>query len=155
MSLIIDLVRHGKAEQQAPNGDRARRLTPEGRTALESLAARLAAAGSIPTRIFSSPLERAEQTAEILVAIVAPGTEIETLDELLPDASPAGVLEALMTRGVAEGHALLVGHLPQMEDVHEYFTDASADFPVATLRRVLFPEQLGAGRGRPVLMLRP
>src|SRR5262249_35097814 len=121
MSLIIDLVRHGKAEAQAPKGDSARRLTPEGRAALEALAGRLADSGSIPTRVFASPLERAEETAEILVSIVAPGTEIETLDELLPDASPAGVLEALIAHDVAEGHALLVRHLPQMEDVHEYF----------------------------------
>jgi phosphohistidine phosphatase len=155
MPLILDLIRHGEAEQTGQSGDRSRHLTQEGEQAVGALGQRLAGAGSVPGRVFSSPLERALETARIVAHTAAPGVEIEALEELVPDADPALVLEALESRGVTGGHAVLVGHMPQIGNLHMMLTGDESPFPVATLRRVLFTERAQAGRGRAVLMLRP
>jgi len=152
---LLDLVRHGEAEPSNPAGDRARHLTPAGVSMIASLAGRLAEAGTLPTRIFASPRERALESAHILARRAVPGVEVEVLDALEPDVHPGKVLEALLDFGIVEGHAMVVGHLPQVEDLHFLLTDTGPPFPVATLRRVLFPDHVGVGIGRPVLLLRP
>ena len=139
MPLILDLIRHGEAEQTGQSGDRSRHLTQEGEQAVGALGQRLAGAGSVPGRVFSSPLERALETARIVAHTAAPGVEIEALE----------------SRGVTGGHAVLVGHMPQIGNLHMMLTGDESPFPVATLRRVLFTERAQAGRGRAVLMLRP
>ncbi len=155
MPLLIDLVRHGEAEPTNPAGDRARHLTPAGEGMLEALASRLAGGGSLPSRVWSSPRERALESARILTRRAVPDVEVEVLEALEPDVHPSDVLEALAALGIREGHVMLVGHLPQVEELHYLLTDTSPPFPVATLRRVLFDGRVGAGIGRPVLMLRP
>ena len=60
------LLRHGIAEDHSETGrDEDRRLTAEGRRKLESVLERAHAAGASPTAIFSSPLRRALETAEL------------------------------------------------------------------------------------------
>ena len=148
--LILDLVRHGKAEPSSPEGDSGRRLTAGGAVALRDLGRRVVAAGLIPTRVFSSPLVRARESARILTAIVAPAVEPEILEELSLDVQPADVIGALAERGVSVGHAMLVGHMPQLGELHLLLTDTSLPFDVASLRRIAFSEALEPHRGRVV-----
>jgi phosphohistidine phosphatase SixA len=120
-----------------------------------SLGVHICASGSIPTRIFASPLIRANQSARILAAAMGPGMTCEPLESLKPEADPAALVEQLAEYGVADGHVLLVGHLPQLDDLHQLLTGTQAAFPLATLRRVVFVGGAVAWRGLPVLTLRP
>jgi phosphohistidine phosphatase len=153
--LVLDLVRHAQAEPPGPDGDASRALTTEGRASMASLAAHICASGSIPTRIFASPLARANQSARILAAAIAPGMSCEPLEALKPDSDPASLVESLALNDVVDGHVLLVGHLPQLDDLYQLLTGTQAAFPLATLRRVVFVGGAVAWRGLPVLTLRP
>jgi phosphohistidine phosphatase len=155
MPLVLDLVRHGEAEPAGAGDDRERKLTAAGRAAISRLATRMADAGSSPGFVFTSPLERALHTARILAAQVSPSPAIEVLDELEPHRDPSAVLDALARREMVTGHALLVGHLPMLDDLHELMTGAHAAFPVGILHRVIFVGGAQPWTGRPVLTLRP
>jgi phosphohistidine phosphatase len=147
--LVLDLVRHAQAEPSGPGGDASRALTAAGRATMVSLAVHICASGSIPTRIFASPLTRAHQSARILAAAIGPGMSCEPLEALKPDSDPASLVESLALNDVVDGHVLLV------DDLHQLLTGTQAAFPLATLRRVVFVGGAVAWRGLPVLMLRP
>jgi phosphohistidine phosphatase len=155
VSLVLDLVRHAEAEHSGPGGDAARPLTANGRATMVSLGVHLCASGSIPTRLFASPLVRAHQSARILAAAIGPGLSCEPLEYLKPESDPVTLLEELARQGVVDGHALLVGHLPLLDNLHQLLTGTQAAFPLATLRRVVFVGGAVAWRGLPVLTLRP
>lgn len=122
---------------------------------MASLGVHLCASGSIPTRIFASPLTRANQSARILAAAIGPSMTFESLEALKPNAHPAAVVDVLEELGVVEGHVMLVGHLPLLDDLYELLTGAQTGFPLATLRRVVFVGGAVAWRGMPVLTLGP
>ncbi|MGH7740958.1 MAG: SixA phosphatase family protein, partial [Candidatus Eiseniibacteriota bacterium] len=132
-----------------------RALTAAGRASMVSLGVRICESGSIPTRIFASPLTRANQSARILAAAMGPTVECHTLEELRPNANPGKLIEMLASQGVVDGHALLVGHLPLLDDFYQLLTGTHAGFPLATLRRVVFVGGALAWRGLPVLTIRP
>jgi phosphohistidine phosphatase len=107
----VFLVRHAKAEKESPGGDAARRLTAEGRERFRLLLAELA--GSLPvTRILSSPLARALETAELLAA--ATGAPVEEEEALASGRSDGRALLALAR--AAGGGAALVGHNPELAE---------------------------------------
>jgi phosphohistidine phosphatase len=109
--LRIYLVRHAKAEPHAAGGDAARRLTPDGRARFAAFAREVAPRLAV-TRIVSSPLTRARETADILGA--ATGAPVEEEGDLASGTSSGRELLALARRegaGVA-----LVGHNPELED---------------------------------------
>ncbi len=107
----IYLVRHGKADRTAAGGDAARRLTPEGRARFFALAGALAEKLQL-TRVVTSPLARARETAEILAA--ATGAPLEEDPELASGRSTARDLLALARR--AGAGVALVGHNPEMAE---------------------------------------
>ena len=107
----VYLVRHGKAERDAPGGDAARGLTPEGRAQFFAFAGSLAEKLEL-SHIVTSPFTRARQTAEILAA--ATGAPIAECPQLAPGCSTARDLLAL-AHGEGAGVAL-VGHNPEMAD---------------------------------------
>jgi phosphohistidine phosphatase len=150
MALILDLVRHGHAEPSNPLGDALRRLSAEGERAMVELAERLAGDGPAPTRLLSSPLLRARQSASIIGRAVEPRVDVEELEELVPDAEAGSTIAALVRCGVASGHAVLVGHMPHLGDLHALLTGESASFATATLRRIEFPGAAVAHYGRAV-----
>lgn len=153
--LVLDLVRHAEAEPSGPDGDASRPLTANGRAAMVSLGVHLCASGSIPTRLFASPLVRAHQSARILAAAIGPGLTCEPLANLEPESDPGELVDELALQGVVDGHALLVGHLPLLDHLYQLLTGTQAAFPPATLRRVVFVGGAAAWRGLPVLTLRP
>ena len=80
------IVRHSKAEElHLQLNDSARNLTKEGLRRAAALCERLIKRGWVPTKIFSSPFNRALQTSEILRDGSAAGVEISVLDELVPE----------------------------------------------------------------------
>lgn len=93
-------------DDQTP--DEQRELTEEGIARTKRAAQVMKALGVSPDYIYSSPLKRSLQTANILARGL--GVEVEVKPELAPGFSIAG-LEAL-TRDLNNEELLLVGHEP-------------------------------------------
>ena len=107
-------LRHASASDVAPS-DAERKLTKEGEEESRIAGAALAQLGVKPARIFSSPLARARQTAEIAARELKFTGPVEILDELLNDASTSVLLKALKSYGNAD-ELLLVGHMPSLAE---------------------------------------
>ncbi|WP_322796833.1 SixA phosphatase family protein [Tepidiforma sp.] len=125
------LVRHGIAEERGPGvDDFGRRLTPAGRARMEEAARGLGRLVT-PQVVFSSPLTRAMETAEILRERFGLG-RVRTCAAL---ASPeyASVLEA-----VAEADAevaALVGHEPWMGELLSYLLTGDPGLAAVTFKK--------------------
>lgn len=106
------LMRHGEAVDDAHGqGDGARWLTAKGRRVTREVAAHVAKHHP-PAVVVTSPLVRATQTAEILVAAVGLEGDV-VVDGHLASGDIAGVLENL--RGhKGEGVVAVVGHEPTL-----------------------------------------
>lgn len=124
------VMRHGPAEDTSPTGrDGDRALTPEGRERTRAVARALFADGEAPLTIFSSPLVRALQTAEIVAAVTdlekrvretkdsgkdaggAPGA-VEIRREMAPGGDALGLVAELARAG--RKRAMIVGHEPDL-----------------------------------------
>lgn len=105
------LVRHGKAEDAAPLGDKARALTREGRQEFREHAKRLPAKIRL-TGVITSPLVRAVQTAEILAEAMGLD-EVRVAKQLSTDADAESLAD--LAREVGMGWAL-VGHNPTIAE---------------------------------------
>jgi len=92
--------------------DSERPLTPEGRTEMEKIAKSLKAIGLQTDRIYTSPLRRARETAEIAAKILEIPT-LEEWDELKPDGSKTGLYRKLARLG-QNSRPILVGHEPYL-----------------------------------------
>jgi phosphohistidine phosphatase len=103
------LVQHGEA--LAEGVDPARPLSASGRADVARMAAFLAAAGVRAGRVMHSGKRRAEQTAEILAAAVAPDTAPAAHAGLSPNDPPDGVAREAAAWSYP---IMLVGHLPFM-----------------------------------------
>lgn len=114
--------RHGRAEAAHGKADRERALTDVGRAEIEAAARAMASTGFRCDVIWSSPLVRAFQTAE-LMAQPLPGVAHEVVDEL----SPGGDLDALaraLGRYSARSCVLVVGHMPDVAHAtHQFLAD--------------------------------
>lgn len=112
MELI--LVRHGIAEERDEwsGSDDTRPLTREGRTRMEQASAGLRRVLPYFDAIYSSPLTRARQTAEILLdAYKVSLNRLELSEDLRPEADPKKFLSTL---DYSLNHILAVGHEPHL-----------------------------------------
>lgn len=111
----ILLVRHGHAIDDAPGiGDAGRWLSARGRKVTRRVARWLAKSKKRrPAVIWTSPLVRATQTAEILAAEAGYKGEVRALGELSPGRDP-GDLITLLTEERPEGPIAIVGHEPSL-----------------------------------------
>lgn len=108
------LIRHGIAEEHQPGlKDEARSLTEEGRQKTVKLARRLIKLGFKFDLILTSPLTRARQTAEILIA-AGLSSQLETSDYLSFEGDVNSWLKDwLEPRNYTQNSQLaLVGHEP-------------------------------------------
>ncbi len=114
-------VRHGRAEDReawAPRDDRLRPLTDDGLARMRLSAERMAALKVNPDVIFTSPLTRALQTAEILAgALGAPLVEENRLAHF-----GVGGLADLITAQEGAKRLMFVGHEPDFSTVVELIT---------------------------------
>jgi phosphohistidine phosphatase len=102
-------VRHGTAA--AGPDDRARPLTPVGRTEVLATARALAARGVAVAEIRHSGLARARETAEILGGTLAPPHGVHAATGLAPEDDPDVVAAELE---LTAEPVMLVGHLPHL-----------------------------------------
>jgi phosphohistidine phosphatase len=106
--------RHGPAVPHGTAGiaDADRPLTPEGRKKTMQAAKGLLRLDLGFDVLYTSPLPRALQTAEILSEIL--GLTAKPMDALLPGTTAAALLKDV--RGLKAGAPLLVGHEPSMSE---------------------------------------
>ncbi len=92
--------------------DSERPLTMEGRTEMQKIAKSLKAVGLQTNQIYTSPLKRARETAEITAKILNIPT-LEEWDELKPDGSKTALYRKL-ARLKQNSRLILVGHEPYL-----------------------------------------
>ncbi|MBI3458318.1 MAG: phosphohistidine phosphatase SixA [Candidatus Rokubacteria bacterium] len=105
----IYLVRHGEAKPDTE--DPARPLSGRGRDEIERVAREATRLSFRVAEIRHSGLLRAQQTAEILAAHLAPARGIRAVDGLRPDDDPEGIRPECEA---AADPVMLVGHLPHL-----------------------------------------
>ena len=113
--MIILLIRHGQAVEDAPGlGDTGRWLAGKGRKVTRKVARWLDKNDKKrPTAIWTSPLVRAVQTAEIVAAGVGFEGEIKSCSELTPGRDPGDLVKRIGEDPV-DGVLALVGHEPSL-----------------------------------------
>lgn len=155
--MIVYLVRHAIAEERGPSwpDDRARPLTQKGIARFRDISARLADRGVRVGAIFSSPLIRARQTAELLVPAWAE-VPIQFVEELAPGHSPASLAKVLADRAAQKAVAL-VGHEPDLGTLAAWMIGAKSPLPFKKggVARIDCGDTIKAGEGTLVWMVRP
>ncbi len=113
----VFLIRHAAAvDETLTLRDPHRHLTPHGRTQARALGDRLRWHDCTPTHVWSSPLVRAVQTAELVVAGIGEPVAIEVVPDLAPDGNARDLVAAL-AKLPAAAHVLLVGHEPALSGI--------------------------------------
>ena len=100
-------MRHGEALPGTPDGQRP--LSAKGRVDVETMAHRARGRGGAPAWICHSGILRAQQTAELVAAVLAPAEGVRELGGLHPEDDPSIVKAEL---DLARQPILLVSHLP-------------------------------------------
>lgn len=112
--MILYFLRHATASREAPT-DAARPLTKEGRHEARVAGKALHRFGVRPNFLWSSPLLRARQTAEIAAETLPRSSSLEIKEELENDRATAELL-ALLQPLPADSEVLLVGHMPSLSE---------------------------------------
>ncbi len=112
--MTLYLLRHATASREAPT-DAERALTKEGRHEARVAGKALHWLGARPTFLWSSPLLRARQTAEIAAESLARSPSIEIQKELEND-TPTAELLALLKPLPPDSEIVLVGHMPSLSE---------------------------------------
>ena len=124
------LVRHAEAiERSATTPDGSRYLTTKGRVSFRKIARRARKAGAVPDVIFTSPLLRSVQTAEILAERLKHKGEVVVTGELSPGFDlPA--LRALLASAGNPAEAAFVGHEPDLGGIAAALMSVPGGFPL-------------------------
>ncbi len=108
----ILLMRHGEAVDHAPNmGDAERWLTAKGRRLTREVA-RAVVEHTAPAAVWTSPLVRAVQTAEILVGAAGLEDDVTVVREIASGAVDA--LREMLRAHHGHGPLAVVGHEPTL-----------------------------------------
>jgi phosphohistidine phosphatase len=109
----IYLLQHALA--YSAEEDQERSLNPEGVEQAKASARGIKKLGLSFDLIMTSPKRRAQQTAALIAeAVRYPYSDIQSTDAVLPNQSPAEVLEILQKEST-DSHILVVSHLPYLE----------------------------------------
>jgi phosphohistidine phosphatase len=112
------IARHSLAEDhhpQHPGIDEERRLTAEGVDVATQVFRSMDALGYRPDQVWSSPLTRTHQTAEIARVQFGIRHPLEYVDGLAPHGAPLLVMERLMATDAKS--VMVVGHDPGVGDL--------------------------------------
>jgi len=125
------LVRHAVAGERGPAypDDRLRPLTEEGSARFRQAVRGLAAIEVTFDLILTSPLVRARQTAELLVAGLPGHPRMDTLDALAPGGRVPLIMEAIAHRSRQRlSRIALVGHEPDLGELASRLLGARGAF---------------------------
>lgn len=155
------LVRHGIAVEHALRGDLpddSRPLTEKGRRRFRRLARTFARLGEPLDLLFTSPLPRAVQTAEILAGALRQ-SGVSVLETLRPSVPPKELLEDLAAKAKEAQAIGLVGHDPQMTLLAELLGEvpkgAAIDFKKGSIVRVDVGDLASGKPSEPRYWLKP
>ena len=110
-------MRHGEAGRSSPSpGDSKRSLTTEGKQEIMDLSNGLKSLEIKLDCIFSSPLLRAKQTAEIVAKSLKFKGKIEEIDALKPEGSRLEFY-SILSRLKQDSVVLVVGHEPYLSEM--------------------------------------
>ncbi|MGE5246941.1 MAG: SixA phosphatase family protein [Verrucomicrobiota bacterium] len=141
------LVRHAEAiERSADLPDGVRFLTPKGRSAFRKIARRARKAGMAPEAIFTSPLLRAVQTAEILAERLGHEGPVLVARELSPGFDDRALRTVLRRAGNLQ-EAAFVGHEPDLGDLAAALLSLRGEFPLRKGAVVALEVPPGARKG--------
>jgi phosphohistidine phosphatase len=113
----VFLIRHAAAvDETLELRDPYRQLTAAGREQAKSLGDRLRWHDCLPTHVWTSPLVRAVQTAELVAAGLQLPVAVDVLPALVPGQNVRAVIAAL-GKLPADAHVVLVGHEPGMSGI--------------------------------------
>lgn len=148
------LVRHAEAvERTGTMPDANRYLTPKGRSAFRKIARRVRKLGSVPDLIFSSPLVRAVQTAEILAERLKHDGPVVVAKELSPGFD-LRALRSLLAKAGNPGEAAFVGHEPDLGDLAATLLALPGGFPLRKGAALALEVDVGAPKGAAKLLWR-
>jgi phosphohistidine phosphatase len=154
------LFRHGIAavREEWTGKDADRPLTDKGKRKVRRAAAGLRQLDVRPTRVLTSPLIRAVETAKLLRVTFSLRSPLRSVDELLPDASPEKMIGLL--HDLPPGSCVLcVGHEPHLGMTASMLLSgrSSSAFPLKKAGACLIelPLPVKPGRGRLVWWLTP
>jgi len=119
------IVRHAIAAERGPDwpDDRRRPLTERGITRFRQSVAGLLWMDAAIDEVFTSPLVRARQTADLLATDMGGAALVKNLSTLAPGHAPTEVLEQLSSK--ARRHRVaLVGHEPGLGELAAYLIGA-------------------------------
>ena len=124
------LVRHAEAiARSAATPDASRYLTPQGRGSFRKIARRVRKAGAAPDVIFTSPLLRSVQTAEILAERLKHEGAVVAAKEISPGFD-LQALRALLSGAGNPMEAAFVGHEPDLGDLAATLLAHPGGFPL-------------------------
>jgi phosphohistidine phosphatase len=124
------IVRHAIAAERGedwPDDDK-RPLTERGISRFKEVVQGLAAIDVAVDEIFTSPLVRAKQTAELLAAGLPGKATVKILDALAPGHTPASVL-AQLSRTAKRRRLMLVGHEPDLGELAAHLIGSGRALP--------------------------
>ncbi|MBI5765410.1 MAG: phosphohistidine phosphatase SixA [Planctomycetes bacterium] len=119
----VYLIRHAIAiERESVDlfSDAARELTPDGIDKFRRCARALRSLGTVVDEVWTSPLVRARQTAEILAENLAPPPPVHVVKGLEPNGHFETILQALEARADNLDSVALVGHEPYLGGFTSY-----------------------------------
>lgn len=124
------LIRHAIADQRGPEwpNDAKRPLTEQGIARFTEAVKGLRAIEVEIDEIFTSPLVRAKQTAEILAAGLKHRPHIKVLKALEPGHGPAAVVERL-AEDARKVRVALVGHEPDLGELASHLLGTKKTVP--------------------------
>jgi phosphohistidine phosphatase len=144
-------LRHAHAEDSSSTGDHDRKLTQEGIKAATSVSRLFVTLGLKPTRIFSSPRVRANQTADIVAAGL--GLTVEVREELNFNFNIAAA-STLLKKLSDDDSILFVGHEPSLSVTIGEITGGRVHMKKSGLARVDTMSRLPL-RGQLIWLLAP
>jgi phosphohistidine phosphatase len=126
----IYLVRHAIAAERGDDwpDDTKRPLTERGIDRFRESVGGLKALDAVIEEIFTSPLVRAKQTADLLAAGVSGRPSVKLLDALAPGHAPATMM-AQLTKVAKRRCIALVGHEPDLGELAAHLIGARQPLP--------------------------
>ncbi|MEO6694806.1 MAG: histidine phosphatase family protein [Ignavibacteria bacterium] len=122
----IFFIRHAEAidyETPAVRSDEYRYITPEGRKTTKNVAAKLHHEFAGLQKIFTSPLIRAVQTAEIFAAELDFDGEVEIADELKNESATSTLQQMIKDTSEFHNSIAFVGHEPKFSQLVKVFAE--------------------------------
>lgn len=124
----VILIRHGEASDPDASSDGSRYLTERGREVSRAVAKAIFERGIVPGFIYTSPLVRAVQTAEILAHVIGHRGPVMVHDPLVPGSTSARALSVLDDH--ADGDVVaLVTHEPTVRALAGHLSGIGGAFP--------------------------